>query len=201
MDPGCSVYGEKLLDRAGTEYRLWDPFRSKLAACIYNGLERLPIIPGSRVLYLGASTGTTASHVSDIVGGRGAVFAVEPAGRVARDLLHRVASRRPNVIPIMQDSRRPGEYPGMYGAADVVYADIAQPDQTAMAVANCKMYLRAEGSLLLVIKARSIDSVRDPAGVIREETAKLEADFGISQAVDLRTYDRDHSLVHAVYPG
>ena len=74
--PGESVYGEKritLEEKVGEtinkiEYRVWNVFRSKLAASIVNGISEIFIQPGSKVLYLGAASGTTVSHVSDIVG-------------------------------------------------------------------------------------------------------------------------------------
>ena len=50
------------------EYRAWNPFRSKLAAAILGGVDNIHMKPGSKVLYLGAASGTTVSHVSDIVG-------------------------------------------------------------------------------------------------------------------------------------
>ena len=50
------------------EYRVWNPFRSKLAAAILGGVDKIHIKPGSKVLYLGAASGTTVSHVADIVG-------------------------------------------------------------------------------------------------------------------------------------
>src|SRR5947209_477981 len=106
-----------------------------------NGLEILPIIRKSRVLYLGVSTGTTASHVSDIVGPNGIVFSVEHASRVARDFLDRVASLRPNIVPILQDARNPKEYFSVYGTVDIVYVDIAQPDQTEIAILNITTHL------------------------------------------------------------
>lgn len=54
--------GEKI------EYRVWNPFRSKLAAAILGGVDQIYMGPGSKVLYLGAASGTTVSHVADIVG-------------------------------------------------------------------------------------------------------------------------------------
>ncbi len=50
------------------EYRVWNPFRSKIAAAILGGVDSIWIKPGTKVLYLGAASGTTVSHVSDIVG-------------------------------------------------------------------------------------------------------------------------------------
>lgn len=47
---------------------MWNPFRSKLAASIVGGIENIYMQPGSKVLYLGAASGTTVSHVADLVG-------------------------------------------------------------------------------------------------------------------------------------
>lgn len=196
--PGNRVYGEKLLLKKGIEYRLWDPFRSKLAASIINGLADLPLKEGSSILYLGVSTGTTVSHISDIIGPSGVVFGIEHASRVARDFLDRVASYRKNIVPIIQDARLPGKYFSVFGKVDLVYADIAQPDQTEIAVSNCKMYLQKRGYLFLVIKTRSIDSTRRPESVIRGEIEKLRrAGFEILQEIDLMPYDKDHAVVVA----
>jgi len=72
--PGESVYGEKRISVDGgvegtkIEYRVWNPFRSKLAAGVLSGLDDIFIQPGAKVLYLGAASGTSVSHVADIVG-------------------------------------------------------------------------------------------------------------------------------------
>lgn len=197
MVPGNQVYRETLVKSKGTEYRLWDPFRSKLAASIMNGLHDFPFAAKTRVLYLGASTGTTVSHVSDIVGPGGVVFAVEHASRVARDLLDRVAEYRSNVVPIIQDARCPREYFSVYGKVDVVYADIAQPDQTEITIANCERFLRPGGFLFLVIKTRSIDVTKSPGEIVRLESEKLRAGFEVLQTIDLHPYDKDHTMAVA----
>jgi fibrillarin-like pre-rRNA processing protein len=150
-------------------------------------------------LYLGASTGTTVSHISDIVGYNGLVFAVEHASRVARDFLDRVANFRKNVIPILQDARHPKQYFSVYGKVDVVYSDIAQPDQTEIAIANCQAFLKDEGYLFLVIKTRSIDVTQAPKNVIQGEIKKLQENFSVLQSMTLEPYDKDHGLVVAKY--
>lgn len=74
MVPGESVYNEKRISienkatNEKVEYRVWNPYRSKIAAAIIGGVSELFIAPGTKVLYLGAASGTTVSHVSDIVG-------------------------------------------------------------------------------------------------------------------------------------
>lgn len=199
--PGNQVYREKLVKINDEEFRAWDPFRSKLGAAIMNDLQMLPIVRKSRVLYLGVSTGTTASHVSDIVGPNGIVFCVEHTSRVAREFLDRVASYRSNMVPILQDARKPKEYFAVYGTIDVVYVDIAQPDQTEIAILNCKTYLKKDGYLMLVVKTRSIDVTKTPAEVTRMEAKKLKNDFELVQELDLAPYEKDHTMLVAKYLG
>lgn len=106
------------------EYRVWNPYRSKIAAAIIGGIDDIFIRPGSKVLYLGGSTGTTISHVADIVGETGVVYGVEFANRPGRDLVN-MAKRRTNVVPIVGDARKPLEYRFLVGMVDVVFADVA----------------------------------------------------------------------------
>lgn len=198
LAPGVSVYGERLVRAGQQEFRIWDPFRSKLAAAILKGLVETGIKRGSRVLYLGASTGTTVSHVSDIVGKDGIVFAVEVSQRVARELMENVVKYRKNVIPIVEDARKPENYMVVYGRIDVVYCDIAQPDQTDIAVLNANRFLSPSGELMLIVKARSIDAVAEPLEVIKEEAGKVSAKgFDVIRVLDLEPYDKDHGMILA----
>ncbi|MBI3858835.1 MAG: fibrillarin-like rRNA/tRNA 2'-O-methyltransferase [Thaumarchaeota archaeon] len=193
---GDRVYNEELVEIEGEEYRTWDPFRSKLAAAILRGLPDDVVRPGDRVLYLGTSTGTTPSHVSDIVGGSGLVVGVELSARVAREFVENVARKRKNVIPFVADARDPTKY--SITKVDVVYCDIAQQDQTEIALENCRQLLRDGGTLLLVVKARSIDVLKEPEDVFREEKRKLEvAGFRVAKVVDLAPFDKDHAMILA----
>jgi fibrillarin-like pre-rRNA processing protein len=196
--PGNRVYDEELLKIHGSEYRSWDPYRSKLAGAILKGeLEPDVIRAGDKVLYLGASTGTTASHVSDIVGSEGLVVGVEMSARVGREFLEKVAKARGNVIPFISDARETERF-GEFGKMDVVYCDIAQRDQTEIAMANAKAHLKKDGRLLLIVKARSIDQLKEPKLVFKEEAQKLRgAGFVVENVIDLRPFDKDHALISA----
>jgi len=202
LSPGRSVYGEELV-RVGTdEYRKWDPYRSKLAAAIRNGMKDIRIRPESRVLYLGAASGTTVSHVSDIVGPRGALYAVEVSFRPLRDLMERVAEVRHNVIPILGDARRPFEYCHLLDEVDAIYCDVAQPDQSDIAVANSRWFLKERGSIVLAIKASSIDSVKPPEEVFEAEVRKLRSSGAeVSERIGLSPFSRAHELVSAEWRG
>lgn len=201
LAPGISVYGERLIKFKGVEYREWNAFRSKLAAAIIKGLKINPIKKGVKVLYLGAASGTTVSHVSDIIEGEGKVYGIEFSPRVIRDLLM-VAQHRLNVFPILADARFPQLYKPLIESTDVEYVDIAQPDQTEIAIHNALSFLKKDGYMLLAIKARSIDVTKEPLEVYKEEVKKLQdAGFEIIQIVQLDPYDKDHAMVLAKFKG
>jgi fibrillarin-like pre-rRNA processing protein len=196
LTPGKKVYNEDLVQRGGKEYRTWDPFRSKLAAAMLKGLPEDVVTEGAKVLYLGASTGTTASHVSDLVGPLGLVIGVEFAPRVAREFVEHVARERGNVVPFVADARDPSRY--SVARVDVVYCDIAQPDQTEIALTNCRMLLKKGGTLLLVVKSRSIDVLKDPDRVFLEEQARLEkSGLRVRGVYELSPFEKDHALIWA----
>jgi rRNA 2'-O-methyltransferase fibrillarin len=119
-------------------------------------------------LYLGAASGTTVSHVSDIIGPEGLVYAVEFSHRVGRDLVN-MAKKRTNIIPIIHDARKPQDYRFLVGMVDCVFADVAQPDQARIIAENCHMYLRNGGKFLISLKANCIDSTNAPDVVFANE--------------------------------
>ncbi|MCE4628590.1 MAG: fibrillarin-like rRNA/tRNA 2'-O-methyltransferase [Desulfurococcales archaeon] len=195
--PGQRVYGERIFKYGGEEYREWNAYRSKLAGALLKGLEELPIKEGDRLLYLGIASGTTASHISDIIGPRGRIYGVEFAPRVMRDLLLVVRERK-NIYPILGDARFPEKYRHLVEGVDGLYADVAQPDQASIVVRNARMFLRDQGYLLLAIKARSIDVTREPSDVYRMQVETLvRGGFRILDIVHLDPFDKDHAMIYA----
>jgi len=195
--PGQRVYGERLYKYNGVEYREWNAYRSKLAGALLKGLEELPVREGDKILYLGVASGTTASHVSDIIGPNGRIYGVEFAPRVMRDLLLVVQARR-NIYPILGDARFPEKYRHLVEGVDGLYADVAQPDQARIVVRNAKFFLKDGGYLLLAIKARSIDVTTEPSEVYRREVKTLiEGGFDIKDVVHLDPFDKDHAMIYA----
>jgi fibrillarin-like pre-rRNA processing protein len=196
LTPGRSVYGEQLVKFNRKEYRLWDAYRSKLAAAILKGIKEIPINPGRKILYLGAASGTTASHVSDIVGEQGAVFAVEFAQRTMRELIEQVCSQRLNLSPILADARHPSGYRSLVPPVDAVYCDIAQPEQARILADNCDLFLRETGSAMIAVKSRSVDVTMSPGAVFSQEKRTLvERGFKIIDAVRLEPYEKDHAMI------
>lgn len=181
------------------EYRVWNPFRSKLAAAILGGVDKIHIGPGSKVLYLGAASGTTVSHVSDVVGPEGLVYAVEFSHRSGRDLIN-VAKKRTNIIPIIEDARHPHKYRMLVGMVDTIFADVAQPDQARIVSLNAMNFLKNGGHFVISIKASCIDSTAQPEAVFAAEVKKLQEDkLKPQEQITLEPYERDHAVVVGVF--
>ena len=200
LAPRKTVYGERLIRFKGVEYRLWDPYRSKLAAAILKNLKTVPIKPGDKVLYLGAASGTTASHVSDIIGEKGHVYCVEFAARAIRELVNNVCAFRSNMSPILEDARMPERYAMIVEKVDDIYCDIAQPEQAKILADNAQLYLKSNGWIMLAIKAQSIDVTKEPSEVYKREIKTLkERGFEIKEVVHLEPYDKAHAMIVAKF--
>lgn len=197
--PGQRVYGERLYHYGGVEYREWNAYRSKLAGALLKGLIELPVKEGDRILYLGIASGTTASHVSDIIGPEGRIYGVEFAPRVMRDLILVVRERK-NIYPILGDARFPEKYRHLVEGVDGLYADVAQPDQASIVANNARFFLKDGGYMLLAIKARSIDVTTAPSEIYRGQIETLKkAGFEIKDVVHLDPFDKDHAMIYAIY--
>ncbi|ESQ43272.1 hypothetical protein EUTSA_v10016049mg, partial [Eutrema salsugineum] len=202
--PGESVYNEKRIsveneDGTKVEYRVWNPFRSKLAAAIFGGIDNNWIKPGAKVLYLGAASGTSVSHVSDIVGPEGCVYAVEFSSRSGRDLVN-MASKRTNVVPIIEDARHPSKYRMLVPMVDVIFSDVAQPDQARIMALNASFYLKTGGHFMISIKASCIDSTVAEEAVFANEVKKLQAEgFKPAEQLTLEPFERGHACVVGGY--
>lgn len=187
VSPGpAGVYGEKTLQG----YRVWDPMRSKLAAfCHLGGV--VDFKREMNILYLGAANGTTVSHVADYAG---TVYAVEFAAKPMRDLLE-IAGKRKNIVPIMGDARFPEEYAHFMEPVDLIYSDIAQPDQVPIVLRNTR-FLKTGGSLILMLKTRSIDTTRLPEDLCAEAVRELSGTYRVDlNPVWLTRYHIDHAAI------
>ena len=198
LAPGVSVYGESLVTDGDKEYRTWDAYRSKLAAAILRNISAPPLQTASTVLYLGSASGTTASHVSDIVETEGRVYCVEFAQRSMRELIDILCQHRPNVYPILSDARMPEKYKALVSPVDLIYCDIAQQQQGKILADNADVFLKPKGSVLIAIKSRSVDVTMEPPDVFKQEIKVLERrKFEILQTIRLEPYEQDHAMVLA----
>ncbi|WP_049921121.1 fibrillarin-like rRNA/tRNA 2'-O-methyltransferase [Halopiger djelfimassiliensis] len=180
---GEPVYGEP----TDGEWRAWNPNRSKLGAMLEHGMDT-GLSGGETVLYLGAASGTTVSHVADFAG---PTYAVEFAARPARDLLE-TAESRPRLFPLLKDARKPDTYAHVVESdVDAIVQDVATRGQARVALENAR-FLGDDGRLLLAVKARSEDVTRDPDAVFADVRAELEASYELLETRRLEPYHADH---------
>ena len=193
--PGIKVYGEKLITFKGEEYREWDPFRSKLAAMILEKPSLEFLTKDLSCLYLGASSGTTISHLSDIIY-QGIIYGVEFAERSMRQLIQNTDKRK-NIVPILGNANFPESYANsIFTPIDLIYQDIAQPNQAQIAVENSNYYLKNDGFLILAIKSQSIDSVQKSEKIYIQEKKILEkAGYVIIESINIHKYAANHIIL------
>lgn len=197
LAPGVSVYGERLVKAGDVELRTWDAYRSKLASAILKNIKLLPLRKNDFVLYLGSASGTTVSHVSDIIEG-GRVFCVEFAQRSMRELIDSLCQSRSNVYPILSDARMPEKYKSLVTRVDVIYSDVAQPQQGKILADNADVFLKPNGYVLVAIKSRSVDVTMEPSDVFKQEIKVLTTrNFEIIQTIALEPYEKDHEMILA----
>ncbi|MET1125196.1 MAG: fibrillarin-like rRNA/tRNA 2'-O-methyltransferase [Archaeoglobaceae archaeon] len=185
-----SHYGERVIDG----FREWIPWRSKLAAMILKGY-RIEFSGKEKVLYLGAATGTTLSHLADIVD-RGVIYAVEYSAKPFEKLLE-LARERNNIIPLLADASKPWEYSGIVEKVDFIYQDIAQPNQVEILEENIRFFLKKGGEFVIMVKARSIDSTAEASEVFKRVRKRIESRYKIIASDDLEPYHKDHIFIHA----
>jgi fibrillarin-like pre-rRNA processing protein len=200
MFPGVFIKDKKLITLNGKTERIWDPYHSKAAAAIVKGIKGFPIKKGSKILYLGIADGTTASHLSDIIGEEGVILGVDISPKPFQKLLV-LCEKRENIIPVLSDANKTenyAEYMDEIGKVDVVYQDLAQKIQADIAIKNCKLFLKKSGFLMYMVKALSIDVTQNPTKTFAEEIEKLKkAGFEIIELISLEPFEVGHACIVA----
>jgi fibrillarin-like pre-rRNA processing protein len=191
---GTKIYNEKLVKYKDREFRSWNPYRSKLAAAFLNGLGSVNLGQNSKVLYLGAATGTTVSHISDIVK-EGIIYSVESSPIAIKDLI-KISEKRQNIIPILEDANHPDRYNPLISKVDFIYQDISQRNQAEIFIVNVERYLKKKGNGILMVKARCMDVSLNPKKVYEIVRSKLEKrKIKINEVIDLAPYEKDHAAI------
>jgi rRNA 2'-O-methyltransferase fibrillarin len=80
-----------------------------------------------------------------------------------------MAKLRTNTIPIVEDARHPQKYRMLVQMVDVIFADVAQPDQARIIALNAHHFLKNGGAIVISIKANCIDSTAPAAQVFASE--------------------------------
>jgi fibrillarin-like pre-rRNA processing protein len=182
------VYGERVsrLDD-GLYLHEWSAWRSKLASALSSGAS-VPLSEGSHVLYLGAASGTTVSHVSDIVR-NGAVYAVD-ISPVELSKLMLLSRRRENIIPILSNARSPELYAPLVPRVDVIYQDIAQRDQVRIFLGNVEDFSCRQG--VLCLKTMSIDATAKGRDLLQDAVREIGRSLSVKNVVSLSPFQKEH---------
>ena len=194
-------YKENLVKMNGKQYSIWNPYTSKLAAAIINGMEIFPILKKTKVLYVDSATEKTVKHISDIVGINGKIFVVRDVMNNSKNFLEQIVKNRSNIFTIIPDKTNPARLTGMTEMVDVIYIDIAEHNQTEIAIQNCKNHLRIGGFLMLIVPTKNIDFANNPSKKNQEERKKLQTSFDIIQEINLMDFFKEYSMVIAKYLG
>ncbi|MBN2367747.1 fibrillarin-like rRNA/tRNA 2'-O-methyltransferase [Candidatus Woesearchaeota archaeon] len=193
LTPGEKLFDDQPEKFQGKEYRFFDATRSKLAAAILKGISQIGIKEGDTILYLGASHGYTPSFVSDIIGEKGFIFALDFAPRVVRDLVF-LCEKRKNITPILGDANQPDTYKSRVTQVDIVYQDVAQKNQAEIFLKNCNSFLKKGGFGLLAVKSKSIDIAKNPRQIYMEIRQKLEKEITVVDFKVLDPFEKDHCM-------
>jgi len=194
-------YKENLVQTNGKRYSIWNPYTSKLAAAIINGMEIFPILKKTKILYLDPTTEKTVKHISNIVGINGKIFVVRDVMKNSKNFLGQIMKNRPNIFLIVPDKTNPTKFSSMTEMVDVVYIDIAKHNEIEITIQNCKNYLRNGGYLMLVVPTKNIDFVNNPSKKNQEERKELQSSFDIIQEINLTGFFEEYSMVIAKYLG
>ena len=194
-------YKENLVEMNGKQYSIWNPYMSKLAAAIINGMEIFPILKKTKILYLDPTSEKTIKHISDIVGINGKIFVVRNIMKNSKNFLEQIAKNRSNIFTIIPDKTNPARLTGMTEMVDVIYIDIAEHNQTEIAIQNCKNHLRIGGFLMLIVPTKNIDFANNNSKKNQEERKKLQTSFDIIQEINLTDFFKEYSMVIAKYLG
>ena len=215
MVKGTKTRKEKIVIVNNEEFLEWNPYKSKLAAAIRNGLQILPIIKNSKVVCINLLEESTMLHISNIVGSGGSVFVID-VNKNKKSFLNKLVNTHKNIIPIYDKVDELSFSSSITGKVDALYVDLPESEQIEQIVRNYGSLLKNEGFLMLVAKKDS-DAILENdivgwmaeqrAGLnkIREITAKLKSQFEIIQEINLginyamEPYHKLHAFILAQY--
>lgn len=185
------------------EYRVWDIFYSKLGALIENGIQNIFMKPGSRVLCLGAGNDSfsTISHISDLVGKDGTVYAVE-ISEIKGLNIKNMAKKRENLTPIINDAKKPYNYKNLISdLVDCIYVDISSKDLASIISINAGFFLKNKGGFICVINDNNENSNLKSQVSKFDEQIKLLREYNlyVKEFISLESFAKGYAIVSGIY--
>jgi len=166
----------------------WNPFTSKWKAALEKDFD-LSLGGSENILYLGASSGTTVSFLSDVTSG--IIFAVEKAPVMAIPLV-RLAQKKSNIAPLVCDARNTSYIRDhlFTTTINILFQDIPSPDQVDI-LSTASHLVDTGCRIFLSLKTQSI-SLQDKEKTLAKVRAQLQKKFIIEKVQSLEPFHKKH---------
>jgi fibrillarin-like pre-rRNA processing protein len=170
------------------EKRYWDPKKSKWKAAIERGMS-VDLKGNENILYLGASTGSTISHLSPRTSGM--IYSVEKSNVMAVNLV-RLSEKVQNVLPLFCDAHDVDYIKEKIGEEriDILFCDIPSFDQVEI-LRKASELVKEDCKILFSLKTQSISQER-PENVKNRIRDELKKYFKIQGEVNLEPFQKKH---------
>lgn len=185
-------YDEQVIKQDNYYLREWSPFSSKISAAIKKGFV-LPDLKNKDVLYLGSSTGTTVSHLSDLE--PKVIIGVDIASVTMLPFLE-LAKKRENVFPLLFDAGHLEDCTLLKGQRfDFVFQDIAQKNMVRTFIDAVKLFAKP-GTHAIALKTNSVDSTKTPKQVLDDSLKQFQdAKIKVEKVLDLNPFEKNHYFI------
>ena len=125
------------------QYRNWNPFYSKLAAALFNGLEIFPFKFDSKIFYSDSSSTTTLNHLLDIIDSKGTIHLQKNNSAKIKNLK--------NVVIVDQEKNYTLSSNDPKESFDVIYLDIITNENLRTQILNHEKTLKNSGFLIIIL--------------------------------------------------
>ena len=140
-------------ENQANQYRNWNPFYSKLAAALFNGLEIFPFKSDSKIFYSGSSSTTTLNHLLDIIDSKGIIYLQKNNATKIKNLK--------NVVIVDQENNSTLSSNDLKEPFDVIYLDIITNENLQTQILNHEKTLKNSGFLIIILN--KIIKINEPS--------------------------------------
>ncbi len=162
--PGNSLFDEKIIQKSDSEFIEWNPYKSKLAASIRNGLQIFPISQNMNILFVTDIFDSTILHLSNIVGNDGKIRYISNQKDIPENI-----SKIPNIIKFDYEKENADK------KFDFLYLDIQDNSFLEKTILYMKKFLKNNGFSIIFLKKESkIDSNKKGVKWLIEQSSGLK---------------------------
>ena len=165
----------------------WNPYTSKLAAALFSGMEIFPIKLASKIFYFDDYSTITLEHISNIINNEGIVYFL-------KNIENKQILNFTNVKIINCDIDNHDYFIELQEEIDVAYLDLSTDEKLNSIIKNCKIILKQNGFLVLVLNDKY--SISDDFIVqIQNTIINLKASFELIQEINLSYFFKNSFMI------